>query len=94
MKYYKNIKTNEIHSYELDGSQDKFITTDFVKLSESEVDAFHKKNAPSLTDEQKKSLKRFAYEQESDPLFFKYQRGEATKAEWEAKILEIQKRFA
>jgi len=34
-----------------------------------------------------------AYQQEADPLFFKYQRGEATKEEWEAKIEEIRERY-
>ena len=34
-----------------------------------------------------------AYSQEADPLFFKYQRGEVTKEEWEAKIEEIRQRY-
>ena len=34
-----------------------------------------------------------AYREEADPLFFKYQRGEATKEEWLAKIAEIKARF-
>ena len=34
-----------------------------------------------------------AYREEADPLFFKYQRGEATKEEWLAKIDEIKARF-
>ena len=34
-----------------------------------------------------------AYREEADPLFFKYQRGEATKEEWIAKIDEIKARF-
>lgn len=34
-----------------------------------------------------------AYTTEADPLFFKYQRGEATKEEWEAKIEEIRQRY-
>jgi hypothetical protein len=34
-----------------------------------------------------------AYQQEADPLFFKYQRGEVTKEEWESKIEEIRQRF-
>jgi predicted ATPase len=35
-----------------------------------------------------------AYAQEADPLFFKWQRGEATKEEWLAKVEEIKARFA
>ena len=34
-----------------------------------------------------------AYAQESDPLFFKTQRGEATIEEWQAKVDEIRDRF-
>ncbi len=34
-----------------------------------------------------------AYRNESDPIFFKYQRGEATQQEWLDKIAEIKARF-
>jgi hypothetical protein len=34
-----------------------------------------------------------AYMAESDPLFFKAQRGEATMEEWQAKVAEIKTRF-
>jgi hypothetical protein len=34
-----------------------------------------------------------AYREEADPLFFKFQRGSATKEEWLAKIDEIKARF-
>lgn len=34
-----------------------------------------------------------AYTSEADPLFFKAQRGEATMAEWQAKVEEIRLRF-
>jgi hypothetical protein len=42
------------------------------------------------TNEERRSV---AYTQESDPLFFKYQRGEATREEWLAKIEEIKARY-
>lgn len=38
--------------------------------------------------------KRAAYQAEADPLFFKWQRGEATKEAWEAKVAEIKARYA
>lgn len=41
-----------------------------------------------------KNQKRYAYQTESDPLFFKWQRGEATEAEWLGKIAEIDARFS
>lgn len=42
-----------------------------------------------LTDQQRQS----AYQTESDPLFFKYQRGEATEQDWLDKVAEIKARF-
>lgn len=38
-------------------------------------------------------LRSSAYQKESDPLFFKAQRGEATIEEWQAKVAEIKARF-
>jgi len=40
-----------------------------------------------------KQQRSLAYSQEADPLFFKYQRGEITKEEWEAKVEEIRQRY-
>jgi len=37
--------------------------------------------------------RRKAYRNESDPLFLKWQRGEATEQEWLDKIEEIKERF-
>jgi hypothetical protein len=37
--------------------------------------------------------RKSAYEQEADPLFFKWHAGEATEAEWKAKRDEIKARF-
>ena len=39
------------------------------------------------------ALRHAAYVAESDPIFFKYQRDEATKEEWLAKIEEIKARY-
>ena len=40
-------------------------------------------------NKKQKQNRHIAYTQESDPIFMKYQRGEATKEEWEVKIAEI-----
>lgn len=42
---------------------------------------------------QQKALRAEAYRTESDPLYFKAQRGEGTLAEWEAKVSEIKARY-
>jgi hypothetical protein len=46
---------------------------------------------PTQADQE--ANRRFAYTQESDPLFFMAQRGEATMEEWEAKVAEIKARY-
>lgn len=45
------------------------------------------------TLEQQKAARAAAYSNEADPLFFMSQRGEATEAEWLAKVAEIKARF-
>lgn len=43
--------------------------------------------------EKVKEQRRQAYTLESDPLFFQYQRGEATEQAWKDKVAEIQARY-
>jgi hypothetical protein len=57
----------------------------FIPLPEPEPEP------PTL--EQQKSARAKAYAKEADPLFFVAQRGEATEAEWLAKVAEIKARF-
>ena len=45
------------------------------------------------TKEEQEANRRAAYTQESDPLFFMSQRGEATVEEWQAKVTEIKTRY-
>jgi hypothetical protein len=42
---------------------------------------------------QQEALRKIAYKEEADPLFFKYQRGTVTKEEWLAKVEEIKVRY-
>ena len=46
-----------------------------------------------VAKEQQQANRAKAYKNEADPLFFKYQRGEATEAEWLDKIEEIRARY-
>lgn len=39
------------------------------------------------------ALRRAAYQAEADPLYFQAQRGEATQAQWLAKVAEIKARW-
>ena len=43
--------------------------------------------------EEAERQRKAAYATESDPLFFKWQAGEATEAEWTAKRDEIKQRY-
>lgn len=45
------------------------------------------------TKEHQEQLRRWAYQQEADPLFFKWQAGEGTEEEWKAKRQEIRDRY-
>ena len=45
------------------------------------------------TQAEQEAQRQAAYTQEADPLFFKYQRGEATEQEWLDKIEEIRERY-
>lgn len=49
--------------------------------------------AKQPTREDQEAARRAAYTVEADPIFFMAQRGEATMAEWEAKVAEIKARF-
>lgn len=48
---------------------------------------------PPVSKEELQALRQAAYAAEADPLFFKYQRGEATQEEWLTKINDIKARF-
>ena len=48
---------------------------------------------PQITRDSQEAARKRSYESEADPLFFMAQRGEATNAEWLAKVAEIKARF-
>lgn len=48
---------------------------------------------PQPTQEQIDARRQQAYQVEADPLFFKWQRGQATEQEWLDKIAEIKQRY-
>jgi hypothetical protein len=57
------------------------------------VDGEEVKQEPEKDPKQQRKLRRLAYQQEADPLFFKWQRGESSEAEYKEKILEIKRRY-
>ena len=48
---------------------------------------------PAPTKEQQEAARQAAYQLEADPLFFKWQRGSATEAEWLDMIADIKLRY-
>jgi hypothetical protein len=52
-----------------------------INKSQEEIDALEK------------SFRAEAYREESDPIFFKWQRGEATEQDWLDKVAEIKARY-
>ena len=48
---------------------------------------------PAPSRQTQEAARRAAYTEEADPLFFMAQRGEATMAEWQAKVAEIKTRY-
>ena len=56
------------------------------------LDAWEEVEA-TIHNQKMERLRQEAYRNESDPLFFKYQRGDATREEWLDKIEEIKQRY-
>ena len=68
----------------------------FTPEEEAEWDAADAAWAAAAKDRfnaQAKQSREAAYKAEADALFFKSQRGDATQAEWQAKVAEIKARF-
>ena len=79
----------------LDGDNYDGLTwlSDTPKPSQEELDAAW----PQVQYEQQRAAievqRRNAYTQEADPLFFSYQRGEATEQDWLDKVAEIKTKY-
>ena len=79
----------------LDGESYDGLTwySDTPKPTQAELDALWPLTQTILTNRQVINSRHNAYVDESDPLFFKAQRGEGTMADWEAKVAEIKTRY-
>ena len=64
-----------------------------VTVDEAAVAAEIERLQPIKAAEQAERNRQVAYIAESDPLFFKAQRGEATMEEWQSKVAEIKARY-
>lgn len=76
----------ELHGFEYDG---------LVWLDESEkptkeqLEAQYAQVSYEIEYKKVEVIRRVAYVETTDPMFFSYQRGETTKEEWEAAVQEI-----
>lgn len=66
---------------------------DSPKPSQAELEALWPEVEFQVATEQVEQKRQAAYQSEADPLFFKSQRGKASKDEWLAKVAEIDERF-
>lgn len=64
-----------------------------TKPSKKEFEAKFKEVKANYELQQVNKKRQLAYQSESDPLFFKYQAGEATEKEWLDKRNEIKARY-
>lgn len=71
----------------------QWLSPDVLPPTEEEIQAEIKRLEVEEPINKIKEIRASAYAAEADPLFFKYQRGEATKEEWETKIEEIRQRY-
>jgi hypothetical protein len=67
--------------------------SDTPKPTQAELDALWASTQDKVANQQADQNRHNAYVVESDPLFFKAQRGEGTIADWEAKVAEIKNRY-
>lgn len=71
-----------------------------IPLTQDEYDEWLSAQLVELANERQKEtnindeLRRLAYQKESDPIFFKWQRGESTKEEWLNKVEQIKEQFS
>lgn len=64
----------------------------WVCINQEGVDAYNE-NIKEMHNAKQKELRLKAYEQESDPVFFKWQRGEATQQEWLDAVAKVPLQF-
>jgi len=79
----------------LDGTEYSGLSwqSDTPKPSQAELDAAWPQVQTDLANDQARQSRLTAFEQEADPLFFGWQRGENTEQEWLDKVAEIRARF-
>lgn len=80
-----------------EGQQAKWDGSQWIFEDIPEPETEPEPEEPELTPEQQleevRSNRQYAFQQEADPLFFKWQAGEGTEQEWQSKREEIRERY-
>jgi len=92
-KVLQKIRPNAIWSLDNNDYQKLLWRTDDEKPSLKEIEDAWKEIEVEFEIERLSNLRKNAYREETDPLFFEYQRGDIEKSEWVAKVEEIKDRF-
>jgi len=92
-KVLQKIRPNAVWSLDENKFEKLFWKDESPKPSYQEVIDAWEQIEQELKSEKIKNLRKRAYQEESDPLFFKYQRGDIEKSEWIAKVQEIKEKF-
>lgn len=82
-------------AWTLDGEEYDGLTwlSDVPKPTKEELDALWPEVESELASEIRDRKRMVAYQQQADPLFFKWQRGEATEQEWKDAVAAVKTRF-
>lgn len=92
-KVLQKIRPNAVWSLNNNDYQKLLWRSEDSKPSLKEIKDAWKDIELELEVDKISNLRRKTYQEESDPLFFKYQRGDIEKSEWIAKVEEIRTRF-
>lgn len=71
----------------------EWVNPSVAPVTEDQIRAEYERLLAEAPKMEARADRQRAYQSEADPLFFKAQRGEATMAEWNAKVEEIRNRF-
>lgn len=92
-KVLQRIRPNAVWSLNNNDYQKLLWKSDEPKPSFEEITEAWQDLEIEFEIERLSDLRKRAYQEESDPLFFEYQRGDIEKSEWIAKVEEIKARF-
>lgn len=83
------------NEWTLDGDDYKGLNwlSDTPKPTKAALDKLWPEVEAEIAKELRDVARRAAYMEQSDPVFFKWQRGEATEAEWKAAVAAVKAQF-